>query len=256
MEASNLELGSTSGKRVVILQSNYIPWLGYFALIASADVLVVLDSVKYTKNDWRNRNKLRSNSGSFWLTIPIDRASTNKSIYEATVSNLKWAQKHFTSIREALSGLRYSAQLIEVLRAEYLSISDERLLHNINLRLIQTICQLTSISTPVFFDTQLTSAEFLSPGTDPTLRIVNICRSLGASTYLTGGTAMQYLDFAQFKDSSINVEVADYSQLPVYRQKYGGFEPRVSILDYLAAVGINQASEYLNSAALPSTVIA
>lgn len=240
----------------MILQSNYIPWLGYFALIANADVLVVLDSAKYTKNDWRNRNKLRGASGTFWLTIPIDRESTKKSIYDATVSDTRWAHKHLVSIREALSGLRYSAQLVERLAADYLSFSDERLLHNINLKLIQTICNLGAISTPVVFDTQFATTELLSPGTDPTHRLVNICKELKATSYLTGSKAMQYLDLDQFRNSSIAVEVADYSKLPEYRQKYNGFEPSVSVLDYLAAVGFDQASEYFNSGALPSTVIA
>jgi len=240
----------------VILQSNYIPWLGYFALIASADVLVVLDSAKYTKNDWRNRNKLRGANGSFWLTIPIEHESTRKRIYDATVSDTRWAHKHFFSIREALSGLRFSAQIAERLAADYLSFSDERLLHKINLKLIRTICHLGAISTPVVLDTEVATAELLSPGTDPTLRLVNICKKLKATTYLTGSKAMQYLDLDQFRNSSIVVEVADYSQLPVYHQKYMGFEPSVSVLDYLAAVGSDQASEYLNSGALHSIVIA
>lgn len=240
----------------MILQSNYIPWVGYFALIASADVLVVLDSAKYTKNDWRNRNKLRGANGSFWLTIPIERESAKKRIYDATVSDTRWANKHFISIREALSGLRYSAQIAERLAADYLSFSDERLLHNINLKLIRTICHLGAISTPVVLDTELATAELLSPGTDPSLRLVNICKELKATTYLTGSKAMQYLDLDQFKNSSIVVEVADYSQLPVYSQKYIGFEPSVSVLDYLAAVGADRASEYFNSGALPSIVIA
>jgi hypothetical protein len=254
-DAFGSQLDSTSCDRVVILQSNYIPWLGYFALIASADVLVVLDSAKYTKNDWRNRNTLRGASGSFWLTIPVDRQSTKKRIYDATISDNRWAHKHFTSIREALSGLSYSAQLVEPLAEDYLSLSDERLLHNVNLRLIGRICRLTAIPTLVVLDTQLASAELLSPTTDPTLRLVNICKELNATSYLTGARAMKYLDVHQFTKSSIAVEVVDYSRLPVYRQKYKGFEQRVSVLDYLAAVGFDQASEYLNSAALPSTMV-
>lgn len=255
METIDSESHSISRDRVVILQSNYIPWLGYFALIASADIFVVLDSAKYTKNDWRNRNKLRGADGSFWLTIPIERQSTKKRIYDATVSDMRWAHKHFVSIREALSGLRYSAQLVERLAADYSSFSDERLLHNINLKLMQTICNLGAISTPVVLDTQFATAKLLSPGTDPTLRLVNICKELKATTYLTGSNAMRYLDLDQFRNSSIVVEVADYSQLPVYSQKYKGFEPSVSVLDYLA-VGSGQASEYFNSGALPSSVIA
>lgn len=239
----------------MILQSNYIPWLGYFALIASADVLVVLDSAKYTKNDWRNRNKLRGANGLFWLTIPIERECTKKSIYEAAVFDTRWAQKHFISIRETLAGLKHAPQLVERLATDYSSFEDERLLHHINMQLIRTICHLSAIPTQILFDTEVASEELLSPETDPTLRLVNICKELKATTYLTGSKAMQYLDLDKFRNSSIVVEVADYSQLPVYRQKYAGFEPGVSVLDYLAAVGPAQASEYFNSGVLPLTII-
>lgn len=199
---------------------------------------------------------LRCASGSFWLTIPINRESTKGRIYDATVSDLRWANKHLISVREALSGLKDAAQLIEPLTSEYRSFADEHRLHNINLRLIRAICNLASISTPIVFDTQVATAELLAPSTDPTLRLVNICKGLGATTYLTGSRAMEYLDLDQFRKASISVEVADYSKLPVYRQKYEGFQPNVSVLDYLAAVGLKQASDYLNSGNLGSTVVA
>lgn len=243
------------GGRIVVLQSNYIPWLGYFALVASADVLVILDSAKYTKNDWRNRNMLRGANGSYWLTVPIDRHSTNERIYDATISDTRWASKHLVSIRESLAGQKHSTRLMELLTSEYLSFADEYLLHNVNMRLIRAICRLTSISTPILLDTQVATAEHLSPGIDPTLRLITICKELNATSYLTGSKAMGYLDLEQFRNSSIAVELADYSRLPVYRQKYEGFEPRVSVLDYLAAVGSDQASGYLNSFKLPSIVV-
>jgi hypothetical protein len=246
---------SNSPSRIVILQSNYIPWRGYFALLANADALVILDSAKYTKNDWRNRNKLRGADGSFWLTIPISRESTNGRIYDASVSDVRWVDRHLVSIRQALSGMKHSPQVVDVLAADYQSFANERLLHNINMRLIRTICRAASISTQIFLDTQVIDAELLSPGTDPTLRLINICKALNATTYLTGSRALAYLDLNQFRNSSITVEVADYSQLSVYRQKYEGFDQGVSILDYLAAVGLDQASEYLNSVALPSDVV-
>lgn len=154
----------SSPNRIVILQSNYIPWRGYFALVANADVLVVLDSAKYTKNDWRNRNKLRGANGSFWLTIPISRESTNGRIYDAMVADVRWMDKHLVSIREALSGLKHSSQVVELVEADYHSFANERLLHNINMRLIGTICRAASISTQIFLDSQIVGAEFYHRG--------------------------------------------------------------------------------------------
>jgi len=231
----------------VILQSNYIPWLGYFSLISSADVLVVLDSAKYTKNDWRNRNQLRGANGLFWLTIPIDRKSTNSSIYNARVTDTGWASKHLAAIRGSLAKLDYAEHLFRFLEPIYATFADERSLHQINVKLIRDICQLMSIGTKIVLDTEVASPEFLARGVNPTHRLVEICKELGARTYLTGPLALQYLELKRFRESSIEVAVADYSLLPTYPQKYREFFANVSVLDFLAAVGAFDAGRLLQS---------
>lgn len=234
-------------RRVVILQSNYIPWVGYFALIANSDVLVVLDSAKYTKNDWRNRNQLRGVNGLFWLTIPVDRHSVSRSIYDATVSDPRWVRKHLISIRETLSGLPHANDVFLAIDADFSAFRDEGSLHAINLRLIRTISEVLEIDTTIVLDREVVAMELLSRETDPTQRLVEICKSFGASSYLTGLKALQYLDYEKFKEAAIQVEVADYSKLPIYDQKYDGFIPNVSILDFLAAVGFPTARKIIGA---------
>ena len=60
-----------SDKRVAIVQSNYIPWKGYFDLIASVDEFILYDDVQFTRRDWRNRNRIKTPQGVHWLTVPV-----------------------------------------------------------------------------------------------------------------------------------------------------------------------------------------
>jgi len=233
--------------RVVVLQSNYLPWLGYFALIAEADILVVLDSAKYTKNDWRNRNQLLGANGLFWLTVPVHKDSTSKCIYDATVVESRWVHKHLVSLQESLSGLQFADEVLNALRFDYNKFIGQRSLHSINLRLISTLCELMSIRTTIILDYQVATSDLLAFGANPTLRLVEICKTLGASSYLTGPSALRYLELAQFTRAGIKVEIADYSLLPTYKQKYDGFTPNVSVVDFLAAVGTSTAQRFLTT---------
>lgn len=238
-----------------MLQSNYLPWLGYFALIAKSDILVVLDSAKYTKNDWRNRNQLLGANGPFWLTVPVTSDSTTKSIYDATVADSRWVKKHLVSLRESLSGLQYADEVVNSLEFDYETFIGQRSLHAINLRLISTVCELMTISTAITLDYEVVASDLLAFGTNPTLRLVEICKTLGAHSYLTGPSALSYLELGQFVRAGIKVEVANYSLLPTYKQKYVGFTPNVSVVDFLAAVGTTTAARLLTTTNLLLTEV-
>ena len=58
-------------KKIAILQSNYIPWKGYFDIINLVDEFILYDDMQYTRRDWRNRNKIKTPDGLKWLTIPV-----------------------------------------------------------------------------------------------------------------------------------------------------------------------------------------
>ena len=97
MSASSL---TKSAKKVAVIQSNYLPWVGYFAVMASVDLFVVYECVQYTKNDWRNRNQIQSNDGQLtWLSIPIRKYNATQSFMETTVSRNDWATAHFKTLR-------------------------------------------------------------------------------------------------------------------------------------------------------------
>ena len=81
-------------KKIAILQSNYIPWKGYFDLIASVDEFIIYDEMQYTKNDWRNRNKIKTAKGVEWITIPVRVESLSQRICDTQIFDKKWVKKH------------------------------------------------------------------------------------------------------------------------------------------------------------------
>ena len=94
-------------KKIAILQSNYIPWKGYFDLINMVDEFVIFDQVQYTKNDWRNRNQIKTKQSIQWLTIPISHKESDQKIIDTKVADLKWNTKHWRTIHQNYSKAPY-----------------------------------------------------------------------------------------------------------------------------------------------------
>jgi hypothetical protein len=229
--------------RLVVLQSSYIPWKGYFDLLDSADLFVVYDSVQYTKNDWRNRNVLVGADGPIWLTIPIETAGrAGQSIAEATVSDPRWARKHWTTVQQSLGRRPYFASYADEWETWYSLAAKERHLHDINGIFLRGLADQLGITTRVVDDTDLPFG-----GESPTARLVSLCRAAGATTYLTGPAGLRYMDLDQFRDAAIAVEVIDYSAYPIYSQRVEQFTHGVSVLDVLANTGGAAASHLLGN---------
>ena len=90
--------------KVLITQSNYIPWKGYFDAINRVDVVVLYDEMQYTRRDWRNRNKIKTPQGLKWLTIPVDvKNKYFQKINETKIKDKSWAAKHWKTIQHNYS---------------------------------------------------------------------------------------------------------------------------------------------------------
>lgn len=219
--------------RIALLQSNYIPWKGYFHVIDSVDKFVLYDEVQYTKNDWRNRNRIKSATGVVqWLSIPVRVASLAQRICETDVACDVWKRKHWNSLRFSYAkaeGFSEFGPQIE----EWYSKCPATALSEINRFFIEKVCQVLDIRTPI-----LDSRDFCLEG-DKQQRIISLCKALGADEYLSGPAARSYIDLKLFNDNGINVIWQDYSRYPSYPQCGDTFEHAVSILDVLFNVGSN-----------------
>ncbi len=232
--------------RLVVLQSNYIPWKGYFDLVKAADRFVIYDSVQYTKNDWRNRNKLCATNGPIWLTIPIKTAgAADQRISEAEVANGGWARKHWMTIVHLLSKRPFFEQYAAEWESAYLEASSLHRLHDINVLFLRLIAMQLGLDTPIVLDSQ-----FAYGGSSPTDRLVELCVAAGATSYLTGPAGLNYIDSVAFEHAQIRLEVIDYSVYPSYGQGSETFLHGVSALDLLANVG-PESTQHLQGALVP-----
>ena len=94
--------------KIAILQSNYLPWTGVFELIDSADKFVFYDNVQFTKQDWRTRNKIKTDNDNLWLSVPIQRQKLKTNIVDIKICNeINWKKKHYKSFCQYYSKSKY-----------------------------------------------------------------------------------------------------------------------------------------------------
>ncbi|OWY23564.1 hypothetical protein C7N43_26645 [Sphingobacteriales bacterium UPWRP_1] len=214
--------------KVLITQSNYIPWRGYFHAIGLADVFVVYDEAQYTRRDWRNRNLIKTANGLQWLTIPIHvKGRFYQKISEATVSDHRWAARHWKAMQLNYMRAPYFAQYAPVFEQLYHQLHHETNLSNINLAFIEAICRILGIKTQI-----RTSADFDFEGTKSE-KLVSICRQLCATHYISGKAARGYLDMELFTRNNMEVVWMNYANYPDYHQLYPPFHPQVTVLDLI-----------------------
>ncbi|MEH3023235.1 MAG: WbqC family protein [Pseudomonas oryzihabitans] len=229
--------------KVAIVQSNYIPWRGYFDLIRSADVFVLYDDVQFTRRDWRNRNLIRTPQGLHWLSIPVkNRGRYTQKIQDVEVSDRDWAAKHWQTISASYRKAAGFAAMGGPLEELYAQCQPLERLSDINQRLLGGINRLLGIPTPLIFSSSLPTV----PGR--TENLVNLCAALKADTYLSGPAAKVYLQHDLFEQRNIAVQYFDYAGYPAYPQVHGEFEPAVSVLDLLLNTGPTAATYLQRSA--------
>ena len=226
-------------KKAAILQSDYIPWKGYFDIINMVDVFVIFDDVQYTKNDWRNRNIIKTNDGLKWLTIPCRQKSHLQLINETFVLDKRWANKHWHCFQTYYSNTKYFKEYAAIIEDLY-NESPKVKLSEINTYFIKSIMNILGIQTRIVF-----SHELGVKG-KRTERLINICKIIGADVYLSGPKARNFLDIEAFTDERISVEWIDYSGYPEYHQLFPPFEHGVTILDLIFNEGPN-ARNYMKS---------
>ncbi|MBX9851159.1 MAG: WbqC family protein [Cytophagaceae bacterium] len=226
-----------SGKTVVILQSNYIPWKGYFDLINSADEFIFYDDVQYTKNDWRNRNKIKTSEGLMWLTIPTGDDIKRK-IYEVEIKDQSWKKKHKQIFVQYYKRASFFEEYKFIL--DFLYDNSIVNLSEYNQRAVKYLADILGMKTK-FSDSSAYRAEG-----ERTERLIKILQQAGAEKYVSGPTAKGYLQEELISEAKIKLEYFDYSGYPQYRQLHGAFVHEVSILDLIFNMG-KDATKYLKT---------
>lgn len=230
-------------KTVVILQSNYIPWKGYFDLMNMADEFVLYDDVQYTKRDWRNRNMIKTAHGLKWLTIPVEvKGKYHQLICDTVATDDKWRRDHWNSIQHAYGKAPHFRAYADAIESIYMK-SAERNLSRINREFIEAICRILGITTRISWSMDFAGAQETE---DKTERLAYICTKAGATHYISGPAARDYIQDEVFAKAGIKLSYMDYSGYPEYPQMHGAFEHGVSVLDLLFNVG-TEAKSYMKS---------
>lgn len=229
-------------KKIAILQSNYIPWKGYFDLVNSVDEFIIYDDMQYTVDDWRNRNKIKTKQGVQWMTIPVTKKGRlDMKISEVKVADTRWARKHWLTLSNAYAKARHFEEYADFFEDIYLNrVNTINYLSEINILFITEINRILGISTRIRM-----SSEF-ALGEGKTERLLNLCKQTDANIYLSGPAAKGYLDEDIFDRDGIAVQWMDYSNYPPYTQQHAAFEHGVTILDLLFNVG-SEAPHYMKS---------
>ena len=219
----------------VVLQPGYLPWLGFFDQMRRADVFVFYDDVQYDKHGWRNRNRIKTQSGPLWLTVPVRHGGLGfpKTIDVEIDNRTPWARKHARSIRQAYARAPFLGRYMPAL---------EELLHRRWERLVDLdIACAGMIAGWLALEPRIERSSVLGIAGVQSDRLVRICQYFGATTYLSGDAASDYLDVPLFEQHGIAVEWQHFAH-PTYPQLHGAFTPYMSALDIVLNCGDEAAS--------------
>lgn len=225
-------------KSIAILQSNYIPWKGYFDMIASVDEFILYDDMQYTRRDWRNRNQIKTPQGAQWLTVPVlVKGKYYQTIRETEIDGTTWARDHWKTLAQNYKRAPHFQEVADWLEPIYRDAQQTHL-SILNRAIIEKVCVFLGIQSRI----SSSSDYVLCDG--KTERLVDLCKQAGATEYISGPAAKDYIDPQLFEQENIRLTWFDYSGYPEYPQLWGEFTHYVSILDLLFNCG-KSARDYM-----------
>ena len=212
-----------------IHQPQTYPWLGYFAKIMQADVFIFLDNVQFKKNEWQNRNKIRTPDGWQWLTVPVIH-HFGQNIMDVKINDtIDWRKKHLQSLRTYYSKAPFFSQYFDEITVLYQT--DWKNLADFNIAGIQLIMSLTGINTPILIASEMDVFKN-KPQVSADERLIIATKAVEADVYLSGAGGHNYLDMELFPQNDIGLIFQSFEH-PIYRQMTAEFLPFMSVLDLL-----------------------
>lgn len=223
----------------VILQPSFLPWLGFFDQLLKSDVFVYYDNAQYTKNDWRNRNRIKSNSGYAWLTVPV-KYKFGKLINEVEIAySTDWRKSHLSLLKHYYGKAPFFNIGINLIQAVY-DTKPVRII-DLNTALVSAVLDLLQV------DKEIKYMSNLNVSGERSEKLVKACSSLEVNHYLSGAAAKNYLDVEQFQAEGIHVEFQNYRH-PIYRQINGGFLSHLSVIDLIFNEGHGSGKHFKEAA--------
>ena len=218
-------------KKVAIVQSNYVPWKGYFDMIGSVDEFILYDDMQYTRRDWRNRNQIKTPQGVQWITVPaLVKGKYYQKIKDTEIDGTEWAADHWRSLSQNYRRAAHFEEIAEWVAPLYLGETYTHI-SQLNRRFIEAISNYLGYKTVISNSWDYTLIEGKSE------RLADLCLKAGGQEYISGPAAKEYIEESAFSERGIKLTWFDYLGYPEYPQLWGEFQHGVSILDLLFNCG-------------------
>ena len=226
---------------VAIHQPQYLPYIGFFDKMNKADVFVLLDTVQFKKNEWQNRNRIKTAQNWQWLTVPVLHHFGQKICDVKICSSSNWRKKHvhafISNYAKAAHFKTYWPYIEDIYNITW------EFLSNLNIYWIKKIRQFLQIDTPIYLSSRLGELP-----EEPDERIIHIVKYFEADTYLSGIGGANYMNLNKYNEENINVTFQQFLH-PTYPQQFNNFEANLSIIDLLFNCG-DRSYLYLNKVAI------
>lgn len=228
--------------QIAIMQPTYLPWLGYFDLMAQVETFVYLDDVQFSKQSWQQRNRIKTPKGLEWITVPVlIKGRFGQTIAEVELRDAKFWVEHFRTLEVAYGRAPFWETYRQELFELFQGLGEMTHLVQVNLAVLEWLERVLDIRT------RTVRASELKVEGKRSERLVAICRALGAESYLSPIGSAEYLDLDQhvFEAAGIEVTCQNYTH-PTYTQLFPPFLPYASVIDLILNTG-PQAREILMS---------
>lgn len=211
---------------VSIHQPQYLPWVPYFLKIAESELFIILDSVDFQKNGLQNRNRIKTVQGGSWLTVPVCQKLGQKIRDVENNNDVEWRKKHWNTIAQnyskAPSFRKYADELEEVYRRDW------TLLVDLNMCMLEMMVRWMEIGTRM-----IRSSAMKAAGKGSNL-VLNLCREVGATRYVSGVGARSYLSEEAFQAAGVEIVY----RAPVFPDPYPQQHSKLGFLNDLSALDI------------------
>lgn len=218
-------------------QPGFIPYLGFFHKFKNSDVFIFYDTAQYSKNDFMNRNRIKTPNGPLWLTIPVS-THLGERIYETKITATPWRDKHLRTLEAMYKKTPYFNEIFGIIEKVYREKNDR--LVDVTIPILKELCTQFSPQVQIFLASELT----LDLNLKSTEALVAMMKRVGADTYLSGPGAKDYLVEDLFVQENIQVVWQDFHH-PTYKQLYGEFVPNLSVIDALFHLGTKMVFDIL-----------
>jgi hypothetical protein len=216
-------------------QPNYLPWLGFFDKIQQSDIFIIEDNVQYEHNGFVNRNRIKTQKGAMWLTVPIVHVGHQILINQVQIANKTeptWSERHWLTMKHHYLHAPYWSKYSDFFEETYSKTWDK--LIDLNIHLIKGMMNFLGINK------QLVMASSLNVNEKKSRLILGQCKALDSDVQLAGAGSKDYLNIKEFEEEGIKVIFQDF-KYPIYNQLYGEFVPNLSAIDYLFCTGQKSA---------------